>query len=230
MERYFTEPEQARLLAVLKAQAADAVSRRDAALIRLLIHSGLRIGEALQVTVGQALEALRSNYLFIPREHRKGWNRTADAQGKTRRPPKDHMVFVTGALRADLQDLLRVRHEQREGDCQTTDPLVIGRHGGAITVRAFELRFKLWAFAAELPLQASPHWLRHTRAMNIIRRSTAKNPLGVVQAALCHASIKSTGVYTATPREEVEAALVETDGRRRVSIRELRRSFEDMAA
>jgi hypothetical protein len=47
---------------------------------------------------------------------------------------------------------------------------------------------------------------------------------------LGHVSIRSTGVYTRTPREEVEAALVETDGRTgRVTRAALRRAFEGRA-
>jgi site-specific recombinase XerC len=92
------------------------------------------------------------------------------------------------------------------------------------------LRFSAWAARAGLPTKASPHWLRHTRAMNVIRRSSAVNPRGVVQSALGHVSIRSTGVYTRTPREEVEAALAETDGRvGRVTRAALRRAFEGRA-
>lgn len=217
MDRYLTEEEQLRLLATLKERAcADLLGRRDAAVIRALIHSGLRIGEFSRITVGLALTALKTKYLFIPREHRKGQTR-------------DHRCFVTHALRSDLEDLITVRYELRPGDCHESDPLVIGRHGEGMTVRNFELRFAHWAGVAGLPPGVSPHWLRHTRAMNILRRSSARNPLGVVQSALGHESIRSTGVYTATPREEVEAALTETDGRRRLSLREMRQSFEGRA-
>lgn len=216
MERYLTEDEQARLLDVLKRTACTALDRRDAAVIRALIHSGLRIGEFSKITVGQALEAPRTKYLFVPREVRKGGRR-------------DHRVFVTDALRTDLRDLYAVRFEMRPGDCHADDALVIGRHGKGLTVRQFELRFKAWVAAANLPSQASPHWLRHTRAMNIMRRSSAKDPCGVVKAALGHESIRSTGVYTGTSREDVESALCETDGRRRISLRELRKAYEGRA-
>lgn len=219
MERYLTEAEQERFLRTLKERACvEAIDRRDAAAFKALMHSGLRIGEFSRITVGQALEALRTGYLFIPREHRKG-------------RAHDHMVFVTQALREDLQDLLKARHEINEADCHEDDPLVIGRTGDGMTVRALELRFKQWAELAGLPPRASPHWLRHTRAMNIVRRSTARNPLGVAQSALGHVSIRSTGVYTKTPREDVEAALTETDGRvGRVSRRRLRAAWEGRTA
>lgn len=219
MERYLTEEEQTRLLKTLKEAAGRGVlARRDEAVVRALIHSGLRIGEFSRVTVGQALAALRANYLFVPREHRKG-------------ETEDHRVFMTRPLRAAVEDLLRVRHEMRPEGCSESDPLVLSRQSGALCVRSFELRVAGWGREAGLPPGFSPHWLRHTLAMNIIRRSTAKNPLGIVQRALGHRRLSSTGVYTAPSREEVDAALAETAGSGgRVSLRDLRRAWEGRAA
>lgn len=224
MDRYLTEEEQARLLKTLKEAACrDAYGRRDDAMVRALIHSGLRIGEFSRITVGDALEALKTGYLFIPRENRKG-----ASQGLAR----DHSVYVTQALRADLGDLLKVRHELRDVDCRVDDRLLVGRAGDSMTVRALELRYKQHATLAGLA-RTSPHWLRHTRAQNIMLRSTARDPRGVVQRALGHSSIKSSGVYTATPREEVEAALREIDAAadpRRVTRAQLRKAYEGRAA
>ena len=217
MDRYWTEEEQARLLAALRnAPAHHMLARRDDAAIRALLRSGCRVGEFLKVTVGDAMAALRDGYLFIPREARKGGKR-------------DHHVFVTAELGRDLRDLLAIRAELVPGDCRIEDRLVVGRHGRGITVRNFELRVKHWARVAGLPPGSSPHWARHTRGQNIMRRSSARDPRGVVQKALGHADIRSSGVYTVTPREEVEAALQEVDaagGRRRVTKQQLRRAYE----
>ncbi len=223
MDRYLTEAEQARLLKTLKEAACrDVYGRRDDAMVRALIHSGLRIGEFSRITVGDAMEALKTSYLFIPRENRKGASR-----GRA----SDHSVFLTQALRTDIEDLLKVRHELRDMDCRVTDRLLVGRAGDSMTVRALELRYKQHATMAGLA-RTSPHWLRHTRAQNIMLRSTSRDPRGVVQRALGHASIKSSGVYTGTPREEVEAALAEIDAAadpRRITRAQLRRAWEGRA-
>lgn len=218
-DRYLTEEEQHRLLRAMKLQSGDVLARRDYAWMRALIHSGMRLGEFSRLTVGSALAALKEGWVFIPREHRKGQRR-------------DHTVLVTAPLREALQDLLAVRALMtgcRAG--HESDPLVISREGGGLCPRMFELRAKRWAEVAELPAGFSPHWLRHTRAKNIMRRSTSNDPRGVVQAALGHASIASTGVYTVVSREELAEALEEVDGagdRRRVK-RGLRRAFEGRA-
>lgn len=218
VDRYWTKDEQARLLDVLKkAPADDRLAKRDDAAIRMLLHSGCRVGEFLKVSVGDAVDAVKGKYLFIPKEHRKGGKR-------------DHRVFVTEALNKDLRDLLEVRLEMAPEYCRNTDPLIVTRLGRDMSVRNFELRLKHWTRLAGLPEHSSPHWARHTRGQNIMLRSTARDPRGVVQAALGHESIRSSGVYTATPREDVEAALSEIDARPgRVSLAKLRRGYEGRA-
>jgi site-specific recombinase XerD len=218
LKRYFPPAEQ-QLLISTAGQYTDLTARRDHAWMRAMLHSGLRVKEFSLITVGAAIEALRAKYLFIPRENRKGKKR-------------DHSVFVTQALRTDLQDLLKIRFEiTGEGESHLDEALVLSRQHGdgkPMTVRSYELRLKHWATLAGLSDKATPHWLRHTRAMNIMRNSKAADPRGVAQAALDHVSIASTGIYTGVLREEVEDALTEVDAvpRKRVSLSQLRRDFE----
>lgn len=222
MDRYWTETEQARLALVLRqVPAQDWLGRRDAALINALLHSGCRIGEFLQVSVGDAMAALRTRYLFIPREHRKG------RLGQRR----DHRVLVTTALQRDLRELLAVRLALVEGNCHETDPLIATQRGAGMSVRNAQLRLKAVAAQADLPAGSSPHWARHTRGMNIMACSTAKDPRGVAQQALGHADIRSTGIYTQTSRAEVEAVLAEIDApvRGRITPVMLRQAYEGRA-
>ncbi len=196
MDRYLTEDEQARLLKVLKdAACRDALGRRDDAAVRTLLHSGMRLGEFLRIGVGDALAALESGYLYLPKGHRKG-------------EAMDLAIYLTKPLRRALQDLLKVRIELAAMDCRTEDPLVVGRHGEGVTTRAFELRYKVHARLAGLAI-SSPHWLRHSFAMNIRRHSTAQDPMGIIQRALGHRSIASTSVYAHATKEDVERALDE---------------------
>lgn len=220
MEKYLTEEEQRRLLKTLKtAPAEDLVAQRDAAAIRALLRSGCRIGEFLKISMGDALAALRSKRLFIPREHRKGGKR-------------DHTVFVTAELESDLRGLIRVRSLIAPGNALETEPLIVTRRGTVPTVRAFQLVWKKWAIKAGLPECSSPHWARHTRAMNIMSSSTARDPRGIAQLALGHVNLATTGVYTQPGREEVESVLAEIDShaaRRRITTAQLRRAWEGRA-
>lgn len=216
--RFLTEPEQKKLLGTIKKQSGD-LAKRDHALFSLLISSGMRIGETLKTTVADAKAALETNYLFIPREHRKGGDRA-----------KDHSVLLTNTVRAALRDLL----ELREG-AELDEALIISRKSGgrgwkAISARAVEMRLAMWAGLAGLPKGVSPHWMRHTHAKNILRNSEAADPLRVAQASLAHLSRRSTEVYTRLDREELEQALVNTDAaisqRPRLRLRDLRKKFE----
>lgn len=231
--RYLTEPEQQQLLRHMHLRRADALARRDGALMRLFIHSGMRLHELVLMSVGSALDALRTGWIFIPKEHRKGWHRSPRKDGKARKPPADHTVRVTEPVREALRDLLAARAEITGAElCREEAPLLASRQGEGLSDRAVQLRVKVWMKDAGLPPEVSPHWFRHTRAKNIMRRSSSTDPRGIVQAALGHASIASTGIYTEVSREDLSAALDEVDGlgdRRKVK-RGLRKAHEGRAA
>lgn len=215
MKRYLTEAQQGELLRTINKHSG-LLARRDSAWVRLLQSTGMRLNELVTMTVGDAELALRHGRLFVPKEHRKGGQR-------------DHDYLVTEPVRRALADLLAVRREQGHADILSA-PLVMSRKHVGVTARAYEQRCAMWAEMAGLGEKVSPHWFRHTRAMNIMRRSTASDPRGVVQAALGHASISSTGVYTRITKEDMEAALAEVDGQPRLRRRDMRRAYEGRVA
>lgn len=219
LNKYLNEDEQKRLLSVLDLYKNE-VAQRDSAVVRLLISSGMRVGECLRLSVKDAMSALKSGYIYLPKEYRKG---RIDEK-------RDHEVLVTAPVRSALHDLLTLRV-----DAEMDEALIVSRKSAGLgwrsmSVRAFQQRVALWAGEAGLRDGVSPHWFRHTRAMNIMRRTTATDPLGVVKAALGHASIRSTEVYARQTREHVEAALREVDAKPRMRLSDLRRAHEGRAS
>lgn len=212
LKKYLTEDEQKRLLYVLH-QTNGALAKRDLSVISLLIHSGLRIGECLRLTVGDGAAALKCGYLYIPKEYRKG------RAGEKR----DHEIMVTVSVRVALYELIAMRV-----DAGLDEALIASRksNGATMSVRGFEQRVAYWAKRAGLPDGVSPHWFRHTRAMNIMGKTTSTDPLGIVKAALGHSSIRSTEVYARQSRESVEAALLEVDSKPRLRLADLRKQHE----
>ncbi len=201
MRRYFPEDEQTRLLNAAKA-CADPLAQRDYHWMATLLLTGMRIGEFSRLTVPQVALALRTGWLV---------SRPEDCKGK-----RGNEYAVTTPLRTHLQALLSLADRQYDGNGRP-EPLVPGRFGGHLTPRSYELRMKHWIRAAGLDDRASPHWMRHSRGMNIVRRSRAQSPgmaMKVAQAALGHASLKSTGVYLTLSREELAAELQAVDGGR----------------
>jgi site-specific recombinase XerC len=217
--RYLLPAEQRRLLGTIR-QYSSEVAKRDGAVCRLLIGSGMRIGETLLISVGDAAAALQSGHLFIPKEHRK-----AEAC--------DLSVLLTRSVRAALEDLLALRD-----GAELDEALIVSRKSKvrgwkAMTVRAFELRVAYWAKLAGLPEGVSPHWFRHTHAKNIMRESEAADPLRVAQLSLGQISRRSTEIYTKLDREELEAALHQVDGKvngkPRLRLADLRKAHEGRA-
>lgn len=219
-EKFLSESQQRQLLRHMHLRRADPLARRDGAVLRLLLHTGMRLGETCRMSVGCALAALKTGWIFIPKEHRKGGKR-------------DHTVRVTEPVREALRDLLGARAEITQREFMREDaPLLASRQGEGMSARAVQYMVKRRAVEAGLAATISPHWMRHTRGKNIMRRSTSNDPRGLVQAALGHASISSTGIYTEVSADELADALEEVDGLgdRRAVKRSLRRAFDGRAS
>lgn len=211
MDRYLTKEEQDRLLKAAQ-RIHDPLAQRDYHMMATLLLTGMRVGEFSKITIGAAFEAIRTGALYIPKEHRKGGKR-------------DHRIPITQPLKKHLTWLLHLcgpsNHESA--------PLIAGRDNLPITVRQIQSRVKYWAKEAGLVEDVSPHWLRHSRAMNIMAESTARDPRGVVKQVLGHVSLGTTGVYTETSKEDVAATLAAVDGQtRRPTLRQLRKQFAEV--
>ncbi|WP_374347720.1 tyrosine-type recombinase/integrase [Chitinimonas sp.] len=204
---YLTEAEQRLLLKTIRSRAG-LLARRDAAWVELLIETGLRIGEFAQLTIADARAALKTGWLFVPAEYRKGVQVVARGGKATRR--FDHKVGVYQRERAALTELLAVHEAMLDGQQELFDtaPLIYSRNAGPLSVRSYQARLQAWCCAADLPVHASPHTLRHTAAMNILRASTADNPLSLVTLKLGHVSARTASIYTEMrDRERVQAEL-----------------------
>ena len=216
--RYLEDEEQKALLKAAKDQAG-LLAQRDYAWMKLLIETGMRINELALLELRQAEMALKTGWLSIRAEQRKGHGVKAK-EGEQPKPAKrsPHEYMVTAPVRECLCILIDLQPELApalELPPNEPAPLLWGRCGivrGKVlhehmSVRSFQVRMKHWASLAGLPEGVSPHWLRHTRGVNIIRRSRGNNPLKVAQMALGHASIASTGIYTQMSREEFSREL-----------------------
>lgn len=204
--RYLTELEQSRLLSGA-SRVADPLAQRDYHWMAALILTGMRIQEFSRLTVEQVQRSLGAGWLVSRKEFCKG-----------RKRPNEYMV--TSRLRGHLVALCKLSDALGAGLPIPPEgqPLVWGRNvagqAGPLSVRSYEARLSFWADQAGLDPRVSPHWLRHTRGMNIMRRSRGDNPLKVAQIALNHSSLKSTGIYLQMAREDFEREIQAVDGGR----------------
>jgi len=140
--RALSEDEQQRLLEALDG-AVTPEERRDRVLFRLMLATGIRIGSALALDVGD-----------VDLEAGELWLRTM----KNDRP---NHVFLPPAT----VEMLRPFVENRTG------PLFTGRGGRRLGARHVQRRLATWLQQAGMTRPASPHSLRHSFATRLLEKT-----------------------------------------------------------
>lgn len=178
LPKVLSTDEQARVLDRLDGRSL--CSHRNRALIRIMLATGLRAGEAV---------ALRPEHVDLRAR------RLVVREGKG---AKDRQLWFGDEVAAEL----RAWEERRP----RSDYLFPTRHGGQLSTRYLRAMVKRVAREAEVAEweRVSPHTLRHTFATHLYRKT---KDLRLVQKALGHASVQTTQVYTHLVDDELEAAL-----------------------
>ena len=142
---------------------------RDAALMDLLISTGIRIGEAAAITLDD---------IVIP-------ERTLLIHGKGR---KQRLIYISSPITWNrLYTLIKERRNANDNH------LFVNRYGHPITIYGIENIYKKYAKKAQINPKSTPHYLRHTFATNLLANGA---DLRSVQEILGHASIATTQIYT----------------------------------
>ena len=149
----------------------DIEAIRDQAIYELLYSSGLRLAEALGLTI--------SDVHGIPEELR--------ILGKGN---KERIVPVGRKARDALSQWMEQRSEW---DRAQTDRLFITKKGQSVSPRTIQRRLDLRAKAAGLDQHVHPHALRHSAATHLLESS---GDLRVIQEFLGHQSLTTTQIYT----------------------------------
>lgn len=143
-------------------------TKRNAALLRLLYGSGMRISEVCGL-----------RWRDLTARDDAGQLNVFGKGGKTR------PVRLTKSL-WDRIYILR-------GSAGPDDPVFRSRQGGALNTSQVHRIMKIAVERAKLPTEISVHWLRHAHASHALSRGC---PVHVVQATLGHASLHTTNRYT----------------------------------
>lgn len=154
--------------AAIKAPAAW----RDRCILELLYGAGLRVSELVQ--------ARRQDY-----EPGEGVLRVTGKGSKTRLCP-------VGKLAAFCLEQYGQQFRQAS---LPGDPLVAGAGGLALSARTVQLLLKKYLALADLPLDLTPHKIRHSYATHLLDAGAS---LRSVQTLLGHASLSTTQIYTHT--------------------------------
>ena len=142
---------------------------RDAALIDLLISTGIRIGEAVAITLDDIIAS----------------ERTLLIHGKGR---KQRLIYISSSVTWS-----RIKTLIKERSKSSNNYLFVNRYGNPITIHGVEDIYKKYAKKARINTKSTPHYLRHTFATNLLANGA---DLRSVQEILGHASVATTQIYT----------------------------------
>ncbi|PCJ88767.1 MAG: recombinase XerC [Hyphomicrobiales bacterium] len=151
------------------------VGARDAAVLSLLYGCGLRISEALGLTMAD-LPSLR-----------EGLVRVTGKGGKERLVPVLKVVREAVDAYCSACPFVVMAHQD------AAMPLFYGVRGGALSPRLIQKAVEDLRFRLGLPNSATPHALRHAFATHLL---AGGGDLRTIQELLGHASLSTTQVYT----------------------------------
>ena len=161
---------------------------RNCAILEVLYSTGIRIGELS----GMNLEDFdrETHELLI---HGKG--------------RKERLVFLANAeALAAMQAWLAARNELHPG----TNAFFINRYGGRLSIYGIEDIFSGILAASGIQEHATPHFLRHSFATNLLANGAN---IRDVQELLGHSSIMTTQIYTEVSAERKKYVLTRYNGR-----------------
>jgi integrase/recombinase XerC len=151
--------------------------KRSLAILMLLYGAGLRIGEALSLTRGEA--PLKAGAITI-----------------TGKGHKARMVPILPAVAAAIGDYLAACPHELKRDA----PLFVGARGKALSPRPVQAEMAKLRLMLNLDEHATPHALRHSFATHLLGGG---GDLRAIQELLGHASLSTTQRYTKVEPEHL---------------------------
>lgn len=151
-------------------QVGEFEAFRDSLVLELLYGGGLRVSELCGLKHGDIDPA-------------QGVARVRGKGGK-------HRLCPLGPVASKCLQAFVARFDLRGG---VDDPVVCYRKGKHLQPREVQKRLKIYLAAADLPLDMTPHKLRHSFATHMLDHGA---DLRAVQELLGHANLSTTQVYT----------------------------------
>lgn len=166
-------------------------SIRNLALIDILVSTGIRVAEASTISVHDI--ALSEKVILI---HGKG--------------RKQRLIYISCPQTWDnLKKWLKVRKASNP----VTDKLFLNRYGEQISIHGIEYIFNSARDSCGINPNATPHYLRHTFATNLLANGA---DLRSVQEILGHSSVSTTEIYTEVSVERKKQVLKKYNYRNKI--------------
>jgi len=188
--KWLDRKQRAALLRAVDKEVEDAVRRyprlrliylRDAAIVRLILFAGLRVGEIIQ---------LRTSDVIL--DERKGSVVVREGKGTKRRE-----IPLNAKVRKALLEYLRMRPDVE------MDNLFLGQRNEGVQSKTIQRAVLRFAQKAGLK-NVTPHTLRHSFAKALIDAGVS---LEKVATLLGHSNLNTTRIYTTPGEEDLEDAV-----------------------
>ena len=164
----------------LLREAEKAQNKRNLAILLLLRHTGIRVGELCNLRLGDVTTSERKGSLLV--------------RGKG---DKDRVLPLNADVRQALDAYRAVRPTVSD------DHLFIGQRGEPLQPEAVQLIVRKYAQRAGLP-GVTPHSLRHSFAKHVL---DAGADLATVSRLLGHERLETTAIYTQPTTRDLDEAV-----------------------
>lgn len=157
-------------------------SSRNLALIDILVSTGIRVAEASAISISDI--AISERVILI---HGKG--------------RKQRLIYISCPQTwKNLIHWIKTRNAIKP----QSDKLFLNRYGDPISIHGIEYIFKSTIASCDVNSKATPHYLRHTFATNLLANGA---DLRSVQEILGHSSVSTTEIYTEVTVERKKQVL-----------------------
>jgi integrase/recombinase XerC len=188
--KWLDKKQRAALLRAVDKEVEDAMRRyprlrliylRDAAIVKLILYTGLRVGEIIQ---------LRTSDVIL--DERKGNVVVREGKGTKRRE-----IPLNAKARKALLEYMRMR------PIVDSDDLFLGQRNEGVQSKTVQRAVQRFAKLAGLN-EVTPHVLRHTFGKSLIDNSVS---LDKVASLLGHSNLNTTRIYTTPGMDDLEDAV-----------------------
>lgn len=193
--KWLDKKQRAALLRAIDKEVEDAMRRyprlrlmylRDAAIVKLILFAGLRVGEIIQLRMSD-----------VVLDERKGSVIVREGKGTKRRE-----IPLNAKARKALLDYLRIRPDVE------MNALFLGQRNECVQSKTIQRAVLRFAKKAELK-NVTPHTLRHSFAKELIDAGVS---LEKVATLMGHSNLNTTRIYTTPSLEELNDAIEKLDG------------------
>ncbi len=177
--RYLTYEQKKRLL---KTLADSNKSWRDYFLFNLMLNSGMRLSETINLNVNHVHNGYSSKEVL-------------EIKGKGDRI---RQIPLNKDIRIHIDKY--VSRRKKDKGFSLADPLFLSRNRCRISSRAVQQNFNKWIQISGIEGEYSPHSLRHTVGTELMKKT---NNIRKVQEFLGHKYVSTTQIYTAITKEDL---------------------------